>query len=59
MADMTRLLEQAIADLRQLPEYEQDLIADVIFAYLSNDEREYHQSDDPVLSGSTKPPTAN
>jgi hypothetical protein len=56
---MTRRLQQAIADLRQLPEYEQDLAADVIFAYLSRDDREYHQSNDSVLPGSTKRRTAN
>jgi hypothetical protein len=39
---MTRLLEGAIADLRDLPEDEQDLAADVIFAYLARDDQEQH-----------------
>jgi len=38
---MSRLLEQAIRQLRELPEDDQDLAADVLFAYLSSDEREY------------------
>ena len=46
---MTRLLDEAIETLRQLPEEEQDAAADVLFAYMSNDERHYglraHQID--------------
>lgn len=38
---MTKLLQEAIASLRDLPEDEQDAAADVLFAYISSDEREY------------------
>jgi hypothetical protein len=38
---MTRLLDEAIETIRELPEEEQDAAADVIFAYISNDERQY------------------
>ena len=38
---MTNLLEQAIETLRDLPEDEQDAAADVLFAYISSDERQY------------------
>jgi hypothetical protein len=38
---MTKLLEEAINGLRNLPEDEQDTAADVLFAYLSSDERQY------------------
>lgn len=38
---MSRLLEQVIEQLRELPEEEQDAAADVIFAYLASDERQY------------------
>jgi hypothetical protein len=41
---MTKLLEEAINGLRNLPEDEQDAAADVLFAYLSSDERQYHLS---------------
>lgn len=41
LIDMTKLLEQAIEQLRELPEEEQDAAADVLFAYISTDEREY------------------
>lgn len=34
---MTRLLDQAIAQLRELPEDMQDAVAALIFAYLSNE----------------------
>jgi hypothetical protein len=33
---MTKLLEQAIEKLRQLPEEKQDAAAAVIFAYIAN-----------------------
>ncbi len=39
---MSKLLQEAIQTLRQLPEDEQDAAADVLFAYISSDEREYH-----------------
>lgn len=38
---MTKLLEQAIEQLRDLPEEEQDAAADALFAYISSDERQY------------------
>jgi hypothetical protein len=40
---MSRLLEQAIEQLRELPEYEQDNAADAVSAYLASDERQYQQ----------------
>jgi hypothetical protein len=36
---MTKLLEQAIAQLRELPEEDQDAAADVLFPYISSDDR--------------------
>jgi hypothetical protein len=36
------LLREAIQTLRELPEDEQDAAADVLFAYISSDERQYH-----------------
>jgi len=39
---MTTLLEQAIEQLRDLPEEEQDAAADALFAYVSSEERQYH-----------------
>lgn len=39
---MMSLLEQAIEQLRDLPEEEQDAAADVLFAYVSSEERRYH-----------------
>jgi hypothetical protein len=38
---MTRHLEEAIETLRELPEEDQDAAADVLFAYISNEERHY------------------
>jgi hypothetical protein len=38
---MTKLLEEAINELRNLPEDEQDAAADALFAYISSDERQY------------------
>jgi hypothetical protein len=42
LSDMSKLLEEAIETLRNLPEDEQDAAADVLFSYLSSEEREYH-----------------
>lgn len=39
--NMRKLLEEAIEQLRELPEDQQDAAADVLFAYISSDEREY------------------
>jgi hypothetical protein len=38
---MSRLLDEAIETLRDLPEEDQDAAADVLFAYISNDERQF------------------
>jgi hypothetical protein len=38
---MTKLLEEAIEHLRELPEEEQDGAAEALFAYISSDERQY------------------
>jgi hypothetical protein len=38
---MTKLLEEAIEQLRDLPAEDQDAAADVLFAYISSDAREY------------------
>jgi hypothetical protein len=45
---MTRLLDEAIETLRQLPAEEQDAAADVLFAYMSNDERHHSLRSDQV-----------
>jgi len=39
---MTKLLDQAIEHLRDLPEEEQDAAADALFAYIASDDRQYH-----------------
>jgi len=38
---MSQLLDEAIETLRDLPEEDQDAAAEVLFAYISNDERQY------------------
>jgi hypothetical protein len=38
---MTKLLEEAIEQLRELPDEDQDAAADALFAYISSDERQY------------------
>jgi hypothetical protein len=38
---MTKSLEEAIEHLRDLSEEEQDAAADVLFAYIASDERDY------------------
>lgn len=38
---MTKLLEEAINELRNLSEDEQDAAADALFAYIASDERQY------------------
>jgi hypothetical protein len=45
---MTDLLEQAIEQLRDLPEEEQNAAADVLFAYVSSDERQYRLRSDQI-----------
>jgi hypothetical protein len=39
---MTKLLDEAMAQLRDMPEDEQDAAADLVFTYITSDEREYH-----------------
>jgi hypothetical protein len=43
---MTRHLDEAIDTLRDLPEEDQDAAADVLFAYMSNDDRHYRLQSD-------------
>jgi recombinational DNA repair protein RecR len=38
---MTKLLQEAIEHLRALPKEEQDSAAEVVFAFISSDERQY------------------
>ena len=38
---MSALLDEAIEQLRELPEEEQDAAADALFAYIASDERQY------------------
>jgi predicted metal-dependent HD superfamily phosphohydrolase len=45
---MSKLLEQAIQSLRDLPEDEQDMAASALFAYISSDERHYHLTSDQI-----------
>ena len=45
---MTKLLDEAIQQLRDLSEDEQDGAADVVFAYISSDERQYVLRPDQV-----------
>lgn len=45
---MTNLLDQAIEQLRDLPEEEQDAAADVLFAYVSSEERQYRLLPDQI-----------
>jgi hypothetical protein len=43
---MTKLLEQAIAEVRELSESEQDAIADALFAHISGGDRPYRLSEE-------------
>jgi len=45
---MTKLLDEAIDQLRELPDEEQDAAADALFAYISNDDRLYVLQPDQV-----------
>jgi hypothetical protein len=45
---MTKLLDEAIDQLRELPDEEQDAAADALFAYMSNDDRVYSLRPDQV-----------
>jgi hypothetical protein len=41
MVHMTKLLDEAIEQLRELPDEDQNAAADVVFAYVANDDRNY------------------
>jgi putative addiction module component (TIGR02574 family) len=45
---MTKLLEDAIAEARKLPESEQDALAEAIFAHIASPDVSYHLTDDQV-----------
>ena len=45
---MSKLLEQAIESLRDLPEDEQDMAASALFAYISSDARHYQLTSDQI-----------
>jgi hypothetical protein len=45
---MTKLLEQAIAKVRELSEPEQDAAADALFVHISGDHRYYQLTPDQV-----------
>jgi len=45
---MTKLLEQAIEQIRELPAEQQDAAADALFAYISNDDCHCALSPDQV-----------
>ena len=48
MGHMTKLLEQAVEQVRKLPEEDQDAAADVLFAHIANEDRRYRLSADQV-----------
>jgi hypothetical protein len=45
---MTKLLDQAIAQLRELSEAEQDAAADALFAHIAGDHRSYRLTEEQV-----------
>jgi hypothetical protein len=45
---MTKLLEQAIAKVRQLPEDAQDAAADALFAHIAGDSARYQLSSEQI-----------
>jgi hypothetical protein len=45
---MTKLLEQAIAQVRDLPEEEQDAAADALFAHIAADHRRHRLTDEQI-----------
>jgi hypothetical protein len=49
---MSKALQEAIEQLRELPEEDQDAAAAAIFAYIFNDNRDEHLSVDERLSAS-------
>ena len=66
---MTKLLQEAIEQLRELPEEDQDAAADALFAFIASDERQYVLRPDQVAdvrrtrgrlrSGATRPAIAD
>ena len=45
---MTKLLEDAIAEARKLPESEQDALAEAVFAHIANPDVNYRLTDEQV-----------
>ena len=45
---MTKLLEEAIDQLRNLPDEEQDAAAHVVFSYIANDDRQFVLTPDQI-----------
>ena len=45
---MTKLLEDAIAQARKLPDSEQDAVAEALFAHIAGSDVSYQLSDDQV-----------
>jgi putative addiction module component (TIGR02574 family) len=45
---MTKLLEDAIAQARKLPENEQDAVAEALFAHIASSDVSYRLTDDQV-----------
>jgi putative addiction module component (TIGR02574 family) len=45
---MSKLLEDAIAEARKLPENEQDALADAVFAHIASSDVSYQLSDEQV-----------
>jgi hypothetical protein len=48
MGGMTKLLEQAVHQARELPEKDQDAAADALFAHIANEDRRYGLSTEQV-----------
>jgi hypothetical protein len=48
MGSMTKLLEQAVAQARELTAEEQDAAADALFAHIANEDRRYRLSADQI-----------
>jgi hypothetical protein len=48
MGRMTKLLEQAVDQARELPAEGQDAAADVLFAHIANEDRHYRLSAEQV-----------
>jgi hypothetical protein len=48
MGHMTKLLEQAVEQVRELSAEDQDAVADVLFAHIANEDRRYRLSAEQV-----------